>query len=873
MFDARLINHIKQAMPELQDLQILVGGRALNLGGYESINALLIQNNVLDETEKNIAIFHPATDLLDILILVVMGIAAYKDSIIKNSKLILNDFKAGELIEYEGLIVKYEGVCVDPKSNLKRIRVSYGDKYAFFPTAREFPIEYFSQISKYHGTKTIPDASTSKKKKIDVRDSLQKLLGNQEQQIGLSGYPTFLVSSERPHLIELLKEVVVNGIPFFELFPSVKCTSEKRQRLGRDNNQRAFMFYFVSSLSTADDVLRIEPSIRTLFVDARRKALSNGSLLASIRTQYHLEDIYWLQTYDRLESIEKLEEGLEFKIWIWNQTDFVELAPYQRLSTEDNQSVENDFSIMATEHNNTLERLSNYEDIFIEVPYPDNMDLEQHELIQIHIRELFSLSNDYGNVEIKNISIRMAGIVNRIFQSPLPTKDSDEISLSVSRRTFGEDIKFIREQIVNTYSLPEEFKSKVRELLSELESVIEHFNSYYGKCDQIKTLINQYKDKKISVYINPKYPSMQKALEEKIFAPNVNVTSNITQVINGCDIIIWTFKPQSRDVIMFEPGVERNIILCYPLQKRELERAAIYTNNHFRRFSDTMYRSEILKILVGILQNEANILPQVSIETEPFDLEKLLSSTMSKILQSYQASSQSDMVNATMVLFTDGTHALFQQGNKIKVVNLDDQTIETETVSTLSEGDEIAFLKDSKHTVFEELVDFYEHKPEIIKLIKFLELWRTALIDYQKKYSLHPIKIKRLLDNAGLVRGLPTIENWLAGAIICPDEDNYAPLDIIARVTENALLKENLDNVKDSARKIHALRIKIGRYLAKKITQSYISPDSIIDDPVLRNKLDEVSSHVQIARVSTISDEQVLVPIDMTNKLLTQESL
>lgn len=873
MLDARLINHIKQAMPELQDLQILVGGRALNLGGYESVNALLIQNNVLDQAEKNIAIFHPATDLLDILILIIMGIAAYKDSIIKNSKLLLNDFKIGELIEYEGLIVKYEGICIDSENNLKKIRVSYGDKYKFFPTAREFPIEYFPQISKYLGSKIIPDVISSKKKKIDVRDSLRKLLGNQDQQIGLSGYPTFLIASERPHLTELLKEVIVNGIPFFDLFPSVKCTSDKRQRLGRDNNQRAFMFYFVSSLSTADDVLRTESSIRTLFVDARRKALDNGSLLASIRTQYRLEDIYWLQTYSRLESVEKLEAGLGFRIWIWNQKDFAELAQYQKLSMEENKSIENDFLIMANEHNKTLQRLSEYEDILVEIPYPNGMTLEQHELIQMNIRELFSMSNDYGNVEIKNISIHMAGIANRIFQSPLSANDSNAISVSMGKRTFEEDIKFIREQMLTTYSLPEEFKNKLGKLLLELEDVIKYFDSYYEKCNQIKKLIDQYSNKKISVYINPKYPYMQKALEEKIFASTVNVTNNITQAIAGCDIIIWTFKPQSRDVIMFEPGVKKNFILCYPLQKRELEQTATYNSRHFRRFTDATYRSEILKIPVSILRDEVVSLPQASIEIEAFDLEKLLSATMQKVLQSYQVSNRSDIVNATMVLFTDGTHALFQQGNKIKILNLDDQTIETETVSTLSEGDEIVFLKDSKHTVFEELVDFYEHKPEIIKLIKFLELWRTALIDYQKEYSLHPIKIKRALDNAGLVRGLPTIENWLAGAVICPDEDNYAPVDIIAQVTNNTLLKENLDNVKDAARKMHALRIKIGRYLAKKITQSYISPESIIDDPVLRDKLDEASSHVQIARVSMISDEPSRVPADMTNKILTQEDL
>ena len=121
---------------------------------------------------------------------------------------------------------------------------------------------------------------------------------------------------------------------------------------------------------------------------------------------------------------------------------------------------------------------------------------------------------------------------------------------------------------------------------------------------------------------------------------------------------------------------------------------------------------------------------------------------------------------------------------------------------------------------------------------------------------------------------MQTVHNyWLDGTTVCPDEDNYAPVDIIAMLTNNTELKENIEAVKDAARKIHGFRINIGRYLAKKITQSYVSPDSIIDDPVLRNKLDEVSSHVRIARVFSIDDEVSQVPIDMTNKLLTEDDV
>ena len=59
MFGDKILSHIKEAMPELQELQISVGGHKLDVKFYEQLNAFLVHNNVLDDTEKNIAIFHP----------------------------------------------------------------------------------------------------------------------------------------------------------------------------------------------------------------------------------------------------------------------------------------------------------------------------------------------------------------------------------------------------------------------------------------------------------------------------------------------------------------------------------------------------------------------------------------------------------------------------------------------------------------------------------------------------------------------------------------------------------------------------------------------------------------------------------------------
>lgn len=881
MFGQRIINHIKECMPELQDLQLSVSGNPIHIGGYEMLNALLIQNNVLDDTSKSIAIFHSKEDLLDIYLLVIMGIATYKSTIISNAKLKQNDFMPGELVEYNGKVVHYGGIILNSVDNIERFKISYDDKYH---TSEEIPLQFFSELSKYQGNKTTADSYDSKRAKENVKDTLKSLLGSNLRQIGLSGYSPFLIASERSRLVELLKETTINGIAFFDMFPSVKCTSEKRQRLGRDNIQRAFLFYFVSSLSTADDILQPEPSIKNLLVDARGKVLNNGSLLSSIRTQYNLEDIYWLQNYDRLDSIDKLDSGLGFNIWIWSKEDFADLIleDYKYIRKPINSS--NDLFVVVENHNLIPYKLARYADLPVEVPYPNGLTLEQHNLLQTLVRDLFLLCNDYGNVDLQKITFHLASIASRAYQSPISLDSVDIILNKNGKRTCAEDIAYLDErlQISENGILPEEFRNKALELLEKLKFVVDSFKGYSEKCNQAALLIRENVFGKVCVLTNSKFSSTNTITEEKIIAElnrlgfpslrsKIIVTDKLTQAV-GCDAIIWTFKPTLTDTIMVEPRVEKNFILLYPLQKKSFELSLLNNIRHYMRYRDLEYRAGILKIPIELLENASHNPIQTVDETEIFDLEKMISTTLTKILPTYQNSGKSEMVNAKMVLFSDGSQALFQTGHKIKVLDMEHETIETKTVNSLSEGDEVAFLSDKK-TIFDELVSYYEHDPKIIELIKLSELWRTALIEYKEKNYFGPGRLKKALDEVGLVRLVVTIENWLDGTTVCPDEDNYAPVDIIAMLTNNTELKENIEAVKDAARKIHGFRINIGRYLAKKITQSYVSPDSIIDDPVLRNKLDEVSSHVRIARVFSIDDEVSQVPIDMTNKLLTEDDV
>ncbi|MCL5675760.1 MAG: DrmE family protein [Patescibacteria group bacterium] len=881
MFNQRILDNIKESIPYLQKLNIKVSGTAFLMTDYEKINALLIKNNVLDENHNNIAIFHPINDLLDIYILVIMGLAAYEYAILNNSKSKLEDFRVGELVEYGGRVVQYQGItlCND---NIEKFELKYDDEYK---TTELLPLSYSNKISKYSGCKTTADKYNSKISNKNVGDILHTVIDYKDGEITLSGYPPFLVVSERPALIELLKKITINGIPFFEFFPSVKCTSCNRQRIGRNIAQRSYMFYFAASLSTADDVLRSENGIKTLFVDAHGKSLDDGNLLAALKNQYGIEDVYWLQNYSKLDAMENLESGLGFKIWIWKTDDFEELAINKQsnglVMTHNNGNDEN--NCLVDMHKQSLRRLAAYKDNLVEIEYPAGLIADFHVDIQKQLKNMFFDAGEYGNRELRFFCINAASIYNRIFQSPLPISQINKIASSYGKKTVNEDFQNLENLPSRlTGAVPLNFDANAHKLLSDFKYVLNAYEAYSGKLKSISSIISHSPGKSTCVLI--KYSYMVDEVKESVLrdlvnggnghlCKNVFFSDNVSDINSIYDQLIWTYKPQIAASPMIAPMVETNYILLYPQQKKELEQTLQINKRRLNRYADAEYRSGILKVSKDILGHVTEKNNFDSSSADLFDLDELLTSVFSKTVTGTHTDGQEDAVDAKMVVFSGGNYAFFQAGNKIKVLDSEQKSIDVKNVESLNEGDEIVFLNDSKRTVFDELVEYYEHKPEIVKMVKTSELWRNALIEFCNERQLSPDELKIILDNDGLVRHQITINGWLNGTTICPDEDNYSPVDIIANITGNVLLRNNLNEVKTAAKQMHALRIKIGKYLANKITQSFASPESIIDDPVLRNKLDEISSHVRLGTVSQISNDYKKVPLEITNKMVSIEDM
>src|SRR3989344_2186316 len=109
MFGPKFWDYFKETTPELFNMEVLVGGYPLVLSDFDCINALIVHNNILNGQQGKVAIFRPEGSLSEVYMLIMAGLAYYKDAAIRNDKLSEHDFTPGILVSYKGEIYRYVG--------------------------------------------------------------------------------------------------------------------------------------------------------------------------------------------------------------------------------------------------------------------------------------------------------------------------------------------------------------------------------------------------------------------------------------------------------------------------------------------------------------------------------------------------------------------------------------------------------------------------------------------------------------------------------------------------------------------------------------------------------------------------------------------
>lgn len=839
MFGEKFTNYIKNAAPELYQPDIRIGGKVHSPLNYGRINALIIRNALLSEGNDDIAIFNPPTNSVDPHILIASGLACYKAAL-GEPGFSEQQLRPGLLVLYHGELLTVEGW----EENLdtgKRVILANKDKYQ---TRSYVSIDKISEITKYAGGRTAPDAAGARTRTPAIQVALRTLLGlAEEQEMQLAECGSIIICLPDPSLIEILRKTTINELPFFELFPSIKWTPGNEERLGRDRKKRKPTFYFVGSLSSADDLLQSEAgrTVHTLICDGSRAARSI-SLILSMRSDYSLKKTIIFDQVSNIETVPKLK-GLSFQVWVWTQND--------------------------------LDRkfLGETPTTILNIPYPHTFTLESHRELQGCITHFHRLSRADENPSLKEILISVYGLSNKLFQAPLPAGKLGGMQQEINVHLESIVVKaaVLRGQLLSQDALI------LEQLINLLGQAVSSLSSDTKKYETILKAMRSASAQKTSTIV--RRANLIEPLASQIitdtFTNLYNIISSPERMSPEREIIIWTFRPDLHKYAESALRVRKTIFVGYALQVEEFYTLEKQYEQIIAPYISLLARAHVLKIDPLLLDaqhgNSLETLTDKTLE-EFMGLEEILlaSATLTRPYSQDEAEAGT-MVLARQVVFIGGFVAFVEPGHNLKVIESEDESVSQKRVDDLLKGDKVIFLKNERSTIFDELVDYYGHKPEVVATLKTAESWIRALREYQEKNGLSVLQLRDALKDAGLERTESSIENWLKGKVICPSEDNYRPVDVIAEVTEDTFLLQNKERVKKAGSKVHGMHVKIGRNLARRIVRSAAMGEVADDDPILGQKIDKASSYAEIAEVVAVSSDEVGISPKLANRLLGVE--
>lgn len=884
MLDKHLINSINTEIPELNRVRLCLGGKEILLTPIDLINTFILYKNFLDDHSDDILIVRPNDNIADIILLILSALFIYKRSIKEYSSLTYNEFVEGEIVRFEEKVVLLKEFIKNPETGvITHFKVQYGDKHNFFPTSTTRLISEFHYVSKYSGHQENLDTTRGVTRVDEIQYVLGELIGVPANSVKVAGYPGILVITGGSNITDLLYDVTINGIPFYKLFPSEKRTANEKSSF-RDSMQRQSVFFFTSNMSNAIDILAEENSIKTVFSLAGN-LVKYSALLRSIRNDYAIEDIFMLQDYSHLDQLREFKSLYDFDLWYWQKADFVDMAKLLS-EQEDNKNtldivqVRNDFGTilhLLGRHNNLTDKLAKYTNEIVDIAYPEGITFDDHSDLLYKLAKIRKANRFHQNNEI-NIFLRLSySFLNRMLQSPLSLAEQSHLK-NIDYSKFVDLIE--SKSVIVQNSLPPELKMLPEDIISTLKKFQVAFNDYHGKFNQlletIKALTNEGK---IGVVV--KKPELIPTLTKKLSSNLNNYQNNrsLYKVVSAAEAqqenfntLIWLFNPNIYDELTIEYISKRNILLLYPSERQSLKNALEKTRKEISSSTSVEKRLELIK--QGIKPEDTKSIENDATEDDDWilDIDSILSSIPVSIKTKIYGANRTESVEAKKVTFTDQSIAFYKTTSKIKVLKAEEKQIEDKTVNELEVGNNVVFLKEGNRNIFDELIKYYEHNPKVTEQVQLSELWRKALIRFRNKHSYSITHIMRKLSEAGLNRGYETIDNWINGTVIYPQGLDSA-LDAIAKVTQDEELSQKLSEVKTACKQIAALRVKIGRYLAEKITQTAISEEAEIDDPVLRDKLNELIEQKQVVEVLEIDDEFTPVETSLINRLITSDEL
>ena len=882
MFNDLVLNQINKKMIDFQRADFKIYEYSFKLSNYDIINANILSNSIYDEKQSNILIFEPHRSIFLLYAIGILSLSALLRDLTSAGTSFLENLSIGYYVKLDGSLGIYKGKCFQLGREVLEIQLGgKGNLVIKIP----FP-EDLGRLQLYKGSATKLRGWKKKKLNQKPKDTISNILNIEKSQLNVVRQSRIAVITEKKDVLDLIKDLKINDCKFTDIFPIAKLTgADKYCALpGTRLEGRQPVIYFVSCFGALFDFIQRGNEINTLILDSASKVESNFSNINSLKDNKNIKNILIFLNHIALDEKRDFE-GIGFKSWIWTRKDFSELESLGLF-----EKPENDFQNPFNSHYRVLKSLARQKIDLIDVEQPEkSTEKIFSEAIEI-VNKLISYNRDTGNIKLKELLITVLGCLF-YFQYliypdgyALNLSEDNDFYIGNSQDTIDK-IKFKTEELLSMH-MSSNLKFDFNELLNIFKKIKKQFLLQNQKADKLLNILRENYHSSIAIIVRK--PWQREILLGWLQCTDVRIDReskkrNFINVIDFksfqkwkndifYDIIIFSGWYGYKNKYIFNTGISSHIIfLLYPFEKLQVENYLIDIKYDKYNLRDPNSRAELL----GISSTDFTLEKAVSQKTDYFKfegdltriLDKLNLKTLSDIGNSYR-SDEKDAVLANLVIFEEGEFAFLTKNYRAKKINRIEEKIEFKSPEDLEREDEIIFLSDSRKDIFDELIQITESGSLFSTEVKISKIWKNAIRKYLKFTGKDIHIFTEELDKKGCKKHPVTVKNWVESKYIIGPENEKETLKSIIEVTEDSELKNNLKEVIFACRKLRALHIRLGKYLAQCIFASIDPQHERKIDGVMRNRIRELSECIITAQVKTVDKNYKKVARNKVNCLL-----
>jgi DNA-binding NarL/FixJ family response regulator len=848
-----LIDDVTKDFKEFWELPIKQSGVEYHKSSYDSVNASLIFDRLVEDSEKDdLALVCPEDPTTTLLVIIESLTSLLKYDMLSSTSQVLSTIKPNDpvgLMQNRKMLPGiYMGIEEVHGCNLHCVKTEDGMITKIPPNRSKWRIQPYMSS----------DLSGRKRSTLVFGKVLEGLIGLPPG--GLMAFQhskALLVTPEKARITEAIRGVTLGGDPIETIFPIADYIDvDNRHYIGGNALQREPILGLVSNIDTAVDIALADPAVKLVIVDGASKVRTGYGSISRLNSDVLPRKIICLLKPIDEEEVNTLV-AMNIDAWIWKRNDFRALMGERYVQNSGTQP----FEI----HNSIIKNLAGSEPQTIRVDAYKQLD----KAVRSAMNQIQIISSKTPPNEEAGFLFRWGvSLINSLLQLPTNMRDYESYVNSLgadSGLEMDKKINAYKEKLRNSYgfTIPSINTEDCEKLIKNIQDIYSLLSLRNPKAEVLTKFLEENKDRRVTIACcRSEYAgALRKA---HIFNKRIKVIPLSEAGSFPDENLVVTGWINRRLAAKLFLAPYKNI--AYLLYEREAQ--SYYQTLRSHPSSPISSTDTVLRSIMG-LKTRGEITNSQGTETDSEnDIEALIKTVNEKYggpnyTEQLHQYGGADMVPARQLIFEDDSYAYLTETQNIDKLERSSSTTRKSKLADMLPGDELIFAE-SGRDMFEDLLAIIRETEEYQVLFEKARLWHRALESYMEDNNLDEEKLATHLALVGSRPNIVTIRMWVKGAVISPAKDY---LHAIARVTGNSELNDKLDEVAEACTKLYALHIQTGRLLVRRIIKAAAQEDEGMLNDEAKEKIDSYSQSARVVTIREISSDVTEVPLKAIGKL------